>query len=137
MNLISNKSAYCLAAVYELSKQPPGDYVQIRDIARNQKIPQNYLEQLLSLLQKGGFVKSLRGAKGGYRLALKPNQILIIDLLEHVEGPLEPVEPYGRSEVLRKFWKNTHSSIRQIFGQTLEDLLEQERNLQKQLNYDI
>jgi Rrf2 family transcriptional regulator, cysteine metabolism repressor len=137
MNLISTKGVYCLAALYELSKQPPGDYVQIKDIAEKQNIPQNYLEQLLTLLKKGGFVKSLRGAKGGYRLALQPAQIGIFDILERVEGPLTSVEPYGKSKILKRFWKNAHDKIRLVFGETLEDLLTEEKKLQGQMTYHI
>ena len=66
---ISVKSEYALHAIFDLAVQPQGEPVKIAEIARRQKIPQKFLELILSSLKQGGFVESRRGAEGGYRLA--------------------------------------------------------------------
>src|ERR1700680_3150402 len=72
---ISVKSEYALLALFDLALQPAGEPVKIADIARRQKIPQKFLELILSSLKQGGFVESRRGAEGGYRLARAADQI--------------------------------------------------------------
>ena len=59
---ISVKSEYALHAIFDLSVQPQGEPVKIAEISRRQKIPQKFLELILSGLKQGGFVESRRGA---------------------------------------------------------------------------
>ena len=75
MPLISSKGVYGLTAMHELSKNKKDTPMQIREISANASIPQNYLEQLLSKLRRAELVSSVRGSKGGYRLAKKANEI--------------------------------------------------------------
>src|ERR1700683_4794578 len=83
---ISVKGDYALHAVFDLSSQPPGQPVRIADIARRQKIPQKFLELILSSLKQGGFVESRRGAEGGYLLARPSDAIAVGDVIRYVEG---------------------------------------------------
>ena len=82
---ISVKSEYALHAIFDLSVQPQGEPVKIAEISRRQKIPQKFLELILSGLKQGGFVESRRGAEGGYRLARPADQITIGQVLKYVE----------------------------------------------------
>jgi Rrf2 family cysteine metabolism transcriptional repressor len=82
---ISVKSEYALQAVFDLAAQPSGEPIKIAEIAKRQKIPQKFLELILADLKQGGFVESRRGAEGGYRLAKPADQILVGDVLRHVE----------------------------------------------------
>lgn len=82
---ISVKTEYALHAVLDLALQPAGEPVKIADIARRQKIPQKFLELILSSLKQGGFVESRRGAEGGYRLAKPANEITVGDVLSFLE----------------------------------------------------
>jgi len=83
---ISVKSEYALAAILDLAMQPDGEPVKIADIARRQRIPQKFLELILSSLKQGGFVESRRGAEGGYRLARPPSQINVAEVLRFSEA---------------------------------------------------
>lgn len=83
--IISVKSEYALQAVFDLAGQPPGELVKIAEIANRQKIPQKFLELILSDLKQGGFVESRRGAEGGYRLARPADQILVGEVLRFME----------------------------------------------------
>jgi Rrf2 family cysteine metabolism transcriptional repressor len=84
---ISVKGEYALQAIFDLSSQRPGEPVKIADIARRQRIPQKFLELILSGLKQGGFVESRRGAEGGYLLARSPESISVGEVLRFVEGP--------------------------------------------------
>jgi Rrf2 family cysteine metabolism transcriptional repressor len=82
---ISVKSEYALQAVFDLATQPPGEPIKIAEIAKRQKIPQKFLELILADLKQGGFLESRRGAEGGYRLAKPADQILVGEVLRHME----------------------------------------------------
>src|SRR5512142_3532603 len=82
---ISVKGDYALQAILDLAMHQKGVPVKIADIARRQKIPQKFLELILSGLKQGGFVESRRGAEGGYRLARPADQITVGQVLKYVE----------------------------------------------------
>ena len=73
----SVKGEYALRALFDLAEQDPGQAIRIADIARRQKIPQKFLELILSTLKQGGFVESRRGAEGGYMLARSAESISV------------------------------------------------------------
>src|SRR5437660_12855759 len=83
---ISVKGEYALQAIFDLASQRPGEPVRIADIAGRQKIPQKFLELILSGLKQAGFVESRRGAEGGYLLARTPDAITIGEVVRYVEG---------------------------------------------------
>ena len=83
--IISVKTEYALQAVFDLAGQPAGDLVKIAEIATRQKIPQKFLELILSDLKQGGFVESRRGAEGGYRLSKPADQLMVGEVLRFME----------------------------------------------------
>lgn len=85
MNL-SVKTEYALQAVFDLATQPRGEPVKIAGIAQRQKIPQKFLELILSSLKQGGFVESRRGAEGGYLLARPADAITVGEVVRFIEG---------------------------------------------------
>ena len=82
----SVKGEYALHALFDLVTQESNGPVKIADIARRQKIPQKFLELILSSLKQGGFVESRRGADGGYLLARPSDGITIGEVLRHIDG---------------------------------------------------
>lgn len=82
----SVKGDYALRALFDLAEQEPGQPIRIADIARRQKIPQKFLELILSTLKQGGFVESRRGAEGGYMLARPAESISVGEVLRFLEG---------------------------------------------------
>ncbi|MGH9664668.1 MAG: RrF2 family transcriptional regulator [Bryobacteraceae bacterium] len=85
MNL-SVKTEYALQALFDLATHAQGEPVKIAEIARRQKIPQKFLELILSSLKQGGFVESRRGADGGYLLARPADAITVGEVVRFVEG---------------------------------------------------
>lgn len=88
---LSTKAQYAVRAMVDLALHSQGDPVSLKDIARREEIPLNYLEQLFFRLKKGEIVKSVRGPGGGYILARLSSQILVGEIVATVEEPLSPV----------------------------------------------
>ena len=137
MRVFSEKINYALSALFELAKNFNQGHMQIKEIAKAQNIPKNYLEQLLITMKRGNLVESVRGAQGGYKLKKTPNNIKIIDIIGALESPITIVDYSKNSEVLQSFWKNIEVKFKDLFNITLEDLLNEEDLLRKRLNYQI
>src|ERR1700742_5270063 len=112
---ISVKSEYALLAIFDLAMQSPGELVKIADIANRQKIPQKFLELILSSLKQGGFVESRRGAEGGYKLARPADQITVGQVLKFVDGKAPRRMP---SNPFTDLWKRVDDSMGAILDHT-------------------
>ena len=113
---ISVKSEYALAAILDLAMQPEGEPVKIADIARRQRIPQKFLELILSSLKQGGFVESRRGAEGGYRLARAAAQITVAEVLKFSEGAKKAKRK--APDAFTEMWRDVDSAIGAILDHT-------------------
>ena len=71
-----------------LASVPEGSIVPFREIGRSMEIPQDFLAKILKTLVNAGIVNSVRGARGGYRLARSAHDISFLDVIEAVEGPV-------------------------------------------------
>jgi len=98
---ISTKGDYAARALQELSMHYDRGPLQIDAIAKRQEIPVRYLEQLLLILKRAGYLESKRGVKGGYSLAKPPHQITLGEVLRLMEGtpaPIFCVDPSSREK---------------------------------------
>lgn len=86
------RSDYGAHAVIELARHYGEGPVQCAEIAARQKIPEAYLDQLLSSLRRTGIVRSVRGPHGGHELARDPRQLTLGDVVTALEGPVVPHE---------------------------------------------
>ncbi len=83
---ISTRGKYGLNAMIDIAVFGKDEYISLKSIAERQNISEAYLEQLISLLKKGGFVKSIRGAQGGYRIAQDAKNIKVGSILRVLEN---------------------------------------------------
>lgn len=129
---ISTKGRYALRVMVDIAINDNGNYITLKDIAKRQEISNKYLEQIISLLNKAGFLKTARGYTGGYRLAKKPEEYLVGDILRVAEGKLTLVECVvedGKCERQEKcktysFWRGLDEVITDyIDSKTLADLI--------------
>ena len=133
---ISTKGRYALMLMLDLALNDTGETIRIKDIAARQGISEKYLEQIIAVLNKAGFVKSVRGPQGGYRLARKPKDYTIGMILRLTEGSLAPVaclddDPNNCSRqedcVTIYIWEKLYAAINDVVdGFTLADLVELE-----------
>src|SRR5213083_647813 len=83
---LSKRTEYGLRAVVQLARLWPRNFVQARDLAQQERLPNKFLESILLALRRGGFLVSKVGSGGGYRLARAPREILVGDLIRRLEG---------------------------------------------------
>lgn len=89
--MISTKGRYALRVMVDLAEHNTGGYIPLKDIAKRQDISQKYLESIAAVLSKAGFVESVHGKGGGYRLSRLPNEYTAGSVLKLTEGSLAPV----------------------------------------------
>ena len=82
---LSTKGRYAVVALADIAMQPADGLVSLSEISRRQDISLPYLEQLFVKLRRAGLVDSVRGPGGGYRLALPPAEIRVVDILGAVD----------------------------------------------------
>jgi Rrf2 family protein len=126
---LSVKSEYACLALITLSEvYESGQLYSITKIAESKDIPKKYLEQILLILKHGGYVKSYKGPKGGYKLAKSPDKINVAEIIRLMDGALAPVEsvssyffehtPIEKSPKLL----NVFRDVRNYISDTLEHL---------------
>jgi len=84
--MISTTSQYALRALIHIAGLPSGTTVLSQDLADATLVPRNYLSKVLLALRNAGFLRSTRGAGGGYRLNKPADHIYLIDVVELFEG---------------------------------------------------
>lgn len=89
--MISTKGRYALRVMVDLTEHNTTAHVPLKDISERQEISQKYLESIMSVLSKAGFVDALQGKGGGYRLNRAPNEYTIGSILKLTERTLAPV----------------------------------------------
>ncbi len=89
---ISQKGLYALQALTALGRHYPGDPVRTREIAKEEQLPEKFLEAILRDLKRMRVVVSTRGANGGYQLQRPPDQIFLGEVMRRIDGPLAPFE---------------------------------------------
>jgi Rrf2 family transcriptional regulator, iron-sulfur cluster assembly transcription factor len=93
---LTTRGRYSVKALLDLSLQPGYGPTSVQSIAQRQALPAPYLEKLLIAMRQAGLVVSVRGAQGGYRLAKKPGQISVGDILTAVgESITEDTNEYA------------------------------------------
>lgn len=89
--MISTKGRYALRVMIDLAEQQRADYIPLKEIVKRQNISQKYLESIMTILSKNGFIEALHGKGGGYRLNRDPADYRIGEILRLTEGTLAPV----------------------------------------------
>jgi Rrf2 family protein len=88
---ISTKGRYALRIITDLAMQSGNEYISLKDISERQEISMKYLEMIVGILSRAGYVLSLRGKSGGYKLAKEPREYTVGSILKLTEGSLAPV----------------------------------------------
>ena len=97
---ISTKGRYALRLMIDLAENSSGNPVSLKGVAKRQGISDKYLEQIISVLNKAGYVRSVRGAQGGYLLKSDPETYTVGMILRQTEGSLAPVSCIEDDEII-------------------------------------
>lgn len=136
-----------MRVMLDLAMHNTGECIKVKEIAGRQGISEKYLEQIIAVLNKAGYVKSVRGAQGGYRLAKNPEDYTVGMILRLTEGSMAPVscleegadicERCDTCETLQ-VWKDIYDAVNGVIdGVTLADLLERRQKRLENLDYSI
>lgn len=133
---ISTKGRYALRLMLDLALNNSGDYISIKSIAERQDISTKYLEQIISMLSHAGYVNSVRGSNGGYRLAKAPKEYTVGMILRLTEGDLSPVPCASNGTCCDRYencvtvsvWEELNQKINEVVDSiTLQDLVDKQR----------
>lgn len=131
---ISTRGRYAIRLMLELAMHSEGELVSVKDVAASQEISEKYMEQIIAPLKKAGYVKSVRGAQGGYCLARRAEEYTVGMILRIIEGSMAPVDCLddpvnqcqraGRCVTLR-LWTMVDDAIKGVIDKvTLQDLVD-------------
>lgn len=130
---ISTRGRYALRVLLDLAEHDSGHYIPMKEVANRQELSLKYIERIVPILTKNGFIEGVHGKGGGYRLTKEPREYKVGDILRLAEGDLAPVsclecgaKPCERAEkcLTLPMWKKFKEMTDEYFdGITLEDLL--------------
>ncbi len=129
---ISTKGRYALRVMMDLAINSSEKFISLKDIAKRQNLSNKYLEQIIAMLNKAGYLETARGNNGGYKLSKKPEEYTVGDILRATEGDLAPIYCLTEEGSCDKkancktfsFWKGLDDTINEyIDSKTLEDLI--------------
>jgi len=135
---LSTKVRYAARAMIELAARYREEPIQLNEIACEQEISVKYLEQIMAPLRAKGFVRTQKGSRGGYHLAVDPSRISLLDIVESVEGSIAPVSCVktethcDRLEkcITRSVWIRVSDAIKkELQAMTLAELAEEQKKL--------
>jgi Rrf2 family cysteine metabolism transcriptional repressor len=133
---LTTKCRYGTRAMVEMGMAYGKGSVQLKHIAKQQRISPKYLVHLLASLKAAGLVKTVRGARGGYLLGKPPSETKLIEVFRVLEGTTSPVEcvddpkscPESERCVTREVWTRIRDAINEVLeSTTLQDLIDQRK----------
>jgi Rrf2 family protein len=133
--IVSTKGRYALRVMVNFAQRSADEYIPLKEIAESEGISQKYLESIMTVLSKAGFVDAVHGKGGGYRLNRKPEDYTVGSILKLTEGSLAAVSctSQGAAACSRTtccqtlpMWEKLEKMIDEFFeGITLADLLKE------------
>ena len=120
---VSAKADYALRALIEIANRDDGRPVSAEELGKLQEIPHGFLQAILADMRRAGIVVSQRGQSGGWRLAAKPADVSVADVIRAVDGPLvsvyglrpEAVSYNESAEILQHVWIAARTALREVF----------------------
>lgn len=135
---VSTRAQYGIRAMVEIALS--GDEpVSLKTVADRQAISQHYLEQIIAILRRAGYVEALRGAYGGYRIAKPLSDIHALEVVELLEGSFAPVSCIEDESTCDRvgqcstegLWRRVDDAVRKVLASTtLADLVAERQLLQ-------
>ncbi len=141
---ISMKADYAVRALMDLAQHYGEGLIQSSDIASRQGIPEPYLDQLLTMVRKAGFIRSTRGPQGGHALAKPPSDISLGAVITAMEGSLAPIDCVDEAGsctrvstcAQREVWQAVAQATQKVLDSTtIDELMQRQRRREGQMYY--
>ena len=124
--IVSTRGRYALRVLLDLAEHRSAAYIPMKDVTARQGISQKYIEQIMPVLVKAGFVEGVHGKGGGYRLARAPEDCPVGEILRLTEGDLAPVSCLSADCRTIGMWTRFNEITNEYFDAiSLADLLRQ------------
>lgn len=142
---VSTKGRYAIRLMLDIAQHSGEGNVSIKEVSERQGISVKYLEQIVNMLSKAGYLRSRRGSQGGYRMAKDPSEYTIGDILRVTEGEMAPVSCLEEEENTCPrvgicptigFWKGLYETINNYLDSiTIADLLKEAEQKETEADY--
>lgn len=135
---ISTKGRYALRIMIDLAMNVDKGPIRVKDIASRQDISEKYLEQIIAMFNKAGYVKSIRGAQGGYLLTKEPTEYTVGMILRLAEGSIAPASCVDGTDgcdkkgacVSAMLWEKMNNAVNEVVDNTtLQDLVDWQNSI--------
>src|SRR5919206_944107 len=122
---LTQKSKYAVRALMELALDECGSPLGVHEIARRQHIPERFLEQIFGELRRANILESHRGARGGFRFAVPPEEVTVLDIVEILDGEVRPARCSAGGTcyiadaplcATSKVWDEARAALEEVFG---------------------
>lgn len=131
---LTTKSEYSLLALIYIARNEPNGFTKVEDICKEYNISKKYLEQIFVSLKQSRYIKTKRGANGGYKLAQPPDKINVAEIIRLMDGALAPTlavskyfyetTPIEREKKIIKVFKEIRDYISdKVENLTISDLI--------------
>ncbi len=129
--IYSRSAEYAISALVHMASLPEGEYALVREIAAQGAIPEHFLAKILQALARDGFLQSIKGPHGGFRLRKPPAEVSMLQIVQAVDGAGRYERCIGGNQACNDFavcamhdsWKTLRSGIiRYLEGTTVADL---------------
>jgi Rrf2 family protein len=134
---LTQKSKYAARALMELALNDCGSPLGVYEIARRQKIPERFLEQIFGELRRANILESRRGARGGFCFAVPPEEVTVLDIVEILDGEVRPARCSAGGTcyiadaplcATSKVWDEARTALEEVFGRyTIAQIAAEER----------
>jgi Rrf2 family protein len=121
---ISTRGRYGIRLLIDLAEHPQESHVALANVAERQAISVRYLEQVVIILRRAGFIRSVKGASGGYALARSPEDINIGDVLRVLEGDMLVVDPPLRNRPENKLQRCIRTAVYDQLNARIADVID-------------
>ena len=134
---LTQKSKYAVRALMELALDECEAPLGVCEIARRQRIPERFLEQIFGELRRSGVLESRRGAHGGFCFAVPPEEVTVLDIVEILDGEVRPARCSAGGTcyiadaplcTTSKIWDEARTALEGVFGRyTIAQIAAEER----------
>ena len=134
---LTQESKYAVRALMELALDDCGSPLGVCEVARRQRIPQKFLEQIFGELRRADILTSRRGAHGGFYFAVPPEEITVLDIVEILDGEVRPARCSGGGTcyiadaplcTTSRIWDEARTALEGVFGRyTIAEIAASER----------